>query len=147
MKAIRFISGALEIIGFVTVVLLCVVFAISNDTAESATNSQQSLLLTVFYMLGMLVYGVLFILKRFPRFMVYPVKLEPSNIGIIIPLSKLMLVILKVCFNILFIAIVYSIYAGQSSDFGLPSILILLMALAIPADIIIYLLIARRHAH
>ncbi len=147
MKAIRYISGSLEIMGFFTVVLLSVVFAISHDRLDEATNAIQgyNIVSTMCYMLGIIIYGVLFILKRFPRFMVYPVKLDPANISVQIALSKLMLVILKVCFNVLFISVLLSLYSGQQSSAA--DILIALMAIAIPGDIIIYMVIARRRAN
>lgn len=91
----RYAVGAIEIVAFLAMLAQTVLFARQYAAlppageAERFFASQEAFL--ALFLLGMAVYGMLFVLKRFPRIMKYPVPITPKNVVMQASLSRLML--------------------------------------------------------
>ncbi|MBQ9941899.1 MAG: hypothetical protein IJP03_02705 [Christensenellaceae bacterium] len=100
----------------------------------------------VAFWLGVLCYSLLFLLKRFPRLMSYPVRLTPENMDFQARWSRLMLSIITLLCMCIVLFVIIELYlcavnAKTSSSF-LP---VALLFGGIVASVVIYLVIARKH--
>lgn len=101
---------------------------------------------TVVFLLAFLVYGVLFVLKRFPRFMAFPVKLSAQNIHKQASIARLMLAVVTLLAMAAFALLLYSMYevaVNPMTAVMRPAILVLLgsIVLAVAG----YIVVARLH--
>lgn len=153
MRTVRFWTAVCEIASFFLLVCLLVFFALSHQEVafqiSEGAQKEKSVLgvqtsLCLIFALGILVYGLLFLLKRFPRFMSYPVPITPENMDFQARLAKLMLSVLTLCSMGIFVTILYDTYknAGREQEIGHIGIILGLLAGAI-LDVALYLAMAR----
>ena len=155
MKKIRVVSTVIEVISFGVFIMLSVLFInfysiFPNKIPVRAgiiqllgIDGKQEFL--VLFWIAFLIYGILFVLKRFPRLMAYPVKTHAYNIEVQVNLSKLMLSLLTLFSMSLFLCIFYDMYFFATYLRSvMPSALIIGLAAAMPVTLLIYIVVARR---
>jgi len=154
MGKLRFWTGLIEAISFFTLVAMIVFFVIAYTTLPekvalafdgdtSAVEGGRIYFLVIFW-LGMAAYSLLFILKRFPRLMSYPVRITPENVDIQARLARLMLSILTLFCMLIILLVLLDLYmrtinSPMTSHFWL----ILCLFGGAGVNVGVYLLVAR----
>ncbi len=155
MDKLRFWTGFIEVLSFI--LLVCTIiffvqaytalperiaFAFGGDT--SSVENGRFYLMFIFW-LGMLCYGLLFVLKRFPRLMSYPVKITPDNVDIQARLAKLMMSVMTLFCMAIIVLILYDLYMN-AVNVPVPGSMIFIGCLfgGILADVAVYFYIAKR---
>lgn len=150
----RIASTVIELIAFAVLLCFCVFFIVFYDRMPEDIPSRiaggalgigsKTEFLLVFWV-AFILYGILFVLKRFPRLMAYPVKTNAGNIEIQAVLGKLMLGILTLFAITMFFFILCDMF---SFSVRLQTIInpmwIVGLAAAMPATLIIYIILARK---
>ena len=154
MKTMRVASTMIELVAFGILLCFCVFFIVFYDQLPDNIPARTGLktlgmeskteFLLVFWV-ALALYGILFILKRFPRLMAYPVQTNADNIEIQAVLAKLMLGILTLVAMAMFFLILCDMY---SFSVRLQTIVnpnwIVGLAAAMPATLVLYILLARK---
>jgi cytochrome c biogenesis factor len=154
MNRFKFWIGFMEVIAFLLLLALIVFFARAYselpNTVSFVSNVSNLYFVenkTVFFVvvwLGFASYGALFILKRFPRMIPFPVKINAENIDIQINLARFTLSLLTVFTSALFLCGMYYIYLkaiDRRAPFDLTIVLVLFIMIVL--SIIVYIILAR----
>lgn len=156
MQKFRFATGLFEILSFVTLVVMIVLFALFytelpvyvfrafNGDVSSVEPTRGYFILT--FVLGMAAYSLLFVLKRFPRLMSYPVVITPENVDIQSRLTRLMLSILTFFAMVIMVLVMIDIFLNAINS-SFPSLMgyIVYPFGGIVVNLIAYIIIARRN--
>lgn len=131
----------------ISFMLLLFIVAIYAASGSADTQYMGGYAYTVAFWLGFLVYGLFFVLKRFPRLISYPVTITAKNVTVQARLSRLMLSIL----TLMSMCVIATIFIGlRLADRGIktraPIIVIMLCFAGVIADIAIYLIFAKKKA-
>ena len=156
MGKIKFWTGMMEVFSFFVLITVIVFFVISYTTlperipmafigsGEPVEGGKIYFLIT--FWLGFCSYGLLFILKRFPRLMSYPVKITPENVDLQARLAKLMLSILTLFCMLIILVVLYDLYARATSSAARGSVIpVVVLFAGIFLDVGIYILIAKKN--
>jgi len=155
VKKVRVVSTVIEMIAFGVFIMFSVLFinfySILPDKIPVRTGIEQLLGMggkvefVIIFWIAFLMYGILFVLKRFPKLMAYPVKTHAYNIETQVNLAKLMLSLLTLFSASLFLCILYDMYSFASYlKAAMPEAVIFGLAGAMPLTLIAYILIARK---
>lgn len=155
MRKMAFWVGAIEILAFILLITMIVFFLISYSTLPERIPHGTAPDGEVFYggkerflicfWLGVGAYGLLFLLKRFPRLMSYPVKITPENVDFQAKLGRLMLSITTLLFMAIFTLVIYDLYQSAAYMQAGNIVLIAVLFGAVLLNGGIYWTIARKH--
>ena len=156
MKKINNWIGAIEVISFLLllwqIALFSKIYNILPDNVpieilhRSIMVPDAKTLFLVLFLVGMVIYGLLFLLKRFPRLVQYPVKITPGNIDRQSKLYRLAMSILTFLAMAMVDILMYNLYlnvsAGETrrNTFMIGVIIVLMVA-----DLLVYLWLARKN--
>ena len=144
MKQFRTITYSIGILAFLVFLFMQTLFALGYQNVLRLGLDGTPLLLI--YLGGTCIYGISFLLKRFPRFMLYPVKVTPENMLFQATLAKLVLALLEFFSMVLFFCLQYGCYQKLTAQESamIIRVFIFLLTGCIVLTLGIYLLIARR---
>ena len=152
MRKVHFWTGFFEIISFFLLVVIIVFFALSYENLPALSQGPAGkgdargakVSICLLFVMGFVIYGLLFALKRFPRLMSYPVPITPQNLDYQARIGKLMLSILTFCSMGMILVILYDLYqsaVGQAD--GHVGIVLGLLAVCV-IDVAAYTVIAKK---
>ena len=147
MRYISAASKCFNILAAAEAMALAVLYTRAFHSANIRISGRDGL--TLIFIAGALVFGMLFLLQRFPRFFPFPVKIRPANMAFQAALAKLFLTVTSALVTAVFICALYGSYRSLLYDpqeaAYLPMYIPLgLCGLCIGAAVI-YIIFARRH--
>lgn len=154
IDGLRVATGAMEVASFVLFLIMVVLFAkfytALPDTIEFTDASGNMLsvevktIFLVAFWLGFATYGALFLLKRFPRMMPYPVKLNAANIEFQAKFARFALSVLTLLSSVFFIIVIYYIYRNiMAPEEDITTYAVIAVFVLIVACVVGYVLLAR----
>lgn len=114
-KIIKTLTDLFSLLSIFEIMALCVTYSACYHSTYIG-NSTQKPHLTVIFLLGMLMFFLLFLLKRFPRFFPFPVKITAKNMVRQAALSSLFLSVFSLLSTPVFIFTIYSKYRSILYD-------------------------------
>jgi len=155
MKTIKRLTTVLNSLGLVMLIGLFAVFGVAHTVlperapsvivGNTVTEWSDNTLLMIVFWAGIVIYGVLYIMKRFPRLMLYPVKTTPENVVYQAELGKLFLAALSFFAMVLFVILEFKIFisAYGKTVWGNGDVYIAVGCIA--ASVAVYLIMAIKH--
>ena len=105
--------------------------------------------LTLIFVFGILIFGILFVLKRFPRFYPFPVKVNTKNMMFQAWLAQLFLTIISIIVLAIFTVMLYKEYTNilitDIQVIEIPDYIPIGLIASCLITIVIYIIIAIRH--
>jgi len=153
VKFLSPIRSLLEILSFILLAANALLFALAHYNLPETSYLFQGvefpdkLQFTLVFWIAFLVYGALFVLKRFPHLMVYPVKLTAANINFQTQWGRLMLAALTLPAMAALLIIMVDFYRS----FTMPGVAVHLLAVilllaSMPILFLIYYIVAKKKA-
>jgi len=150
-KIVTTLADALSTLLLLAIVVFCAkaysVLGAQKAASVLLAQSARRIRLYLFaaFWMAMTCYGLLFLLKRFPRLMYYPVTITPKNMGTQARLAKLMLSVLTLFAMAIALLIHFDLYTS-AVDRRLfdPAPLIICLFAGILLDLVIYLILAHK---
>ena len=146
----RYISAAskwINIIAVAEAMALAVLYTRCYHSANIRISGRTEL--TLIFIAGVLVFGILFLLQRFPRFFPFPVKIRPANMAYQAEIAKLFLTVMSVLVTGVFICALYGRYRSLLYDPQEAAYLPMYVPLGLCglciASTILYIISARKH--
>lgn len=142
MKKVRYATGFFEILAFFLFLIIVVLFAIGYERLSQAEPERDHFIIV--FWASAVMYGMLFLLKRFPRIMIYPVSIVSENIEFQALLGRLMLSIFTMAAMAVFLMIMLMLSAA-SFEFEMPSLIVGIVAAIslMVADMLCWIVIAK----
>ena len=149
MQKKHYVVGAIEILAFALLLLLIVMFARFYAELPDAAGEQGALrtdhtYFAIVFWLGVITYSVLFVLKRFPRLISFPVRITPENVDFQARAAKTMLSITTLFSMCVFDIALFDLYRGAlSRQAPMHTLPIAVCFVCILVNIIVYFIVAR----
>lgn len=156
MKKINNWIGAIEVVSFLLLIFQIALFSkIYDAVAENAPIAilrrsieigDAKTLFLILFLVGMVIYGLLFLLKRFPRLVQYPVKITPGNIDRQSKLYRLAMSILTFLAMSMVNLLMYNLYLNVSTgETRRNTFMIGVIVALMLVDMGVYILLARKN--
>lgn len=147
MRHISVLTKCINMLSAMMIMALCVLYVRCYHSSNIRISGRYAL--TIIFVAGATVFGLLFILKRFPRFFPFPVKITPKNMAFQAALSGLFLAAMSLFMTLVFICALYSryrelLYSPEEAVF-LPAYIPAAACALCIICMAIYIIFARKH--